>query len=209
VSFLSAQIAAFAASVVGGMGYAGLFLMMTLEGIVTPIPSEVIVPFAGYLAAQGVLSLPLVVLVATAGATLGSTVAYHLGRWAGRPLVERYGRFVRIGERELRRAEEWFEKYGDRENLIGHAIPGVRSFISFPAGIARMDVRRYVVFTAIGSAMWNVVLALAGYFLLDRWLAFAEATQGVDLLILAAALLAIGGYVFWRMRARRADAAPG
>jgi membrane protein DedA with SNARE-associated domain len=195
-------------SVVAGLGYLGIFFLMTVEGIITPIPSELILPFAGYLARQGVFHLGLVILVATIGSTLGSTVAYYIGYYGGRPLVLRYGRFVGLGEDDLRWAETWFAKYGDLGNFVGHAIPGVRSFISFPAGMGKMDLKRYVVSTALGSAAWNTVLAVAGFLLLDRWIAVAETTSNVDLYIVIGAIAGIVGYVYWRKRraAKRAQA---
>lgn len=203
VPSLVLALAGFVTSVIGAVGYPGLFALATAEGLL-PIPSELIVPFAGALAAAGRFDLVAVILVATAGAALGATIAYYVGLRVGRPLVERYGRYIGLGESELRWAETWFRKYGDAGNLIGHALPGVRSFISFPAGIARMDVRRYVAFTAIGSGAWNVFLALVGFYLLGGWLAFAEASEGIDLLLLVAAVALALGYVYWRKRVLRA-----
>lgn len=196
-------------SVIAALGYAGLFLLMLVEGVLTPIPSELIVPFAGHLAAQGTMDLLLVVLVATAGATVGSTIAYYIGYYAGRPILLRYGRFIRLGEDDLRWAEAWFDKYGNWGNLIGHAIPGVRSFISFAAGLGKMKLWRYVVSTAIGSAIWNTILAVSGFLLVDRWLAFAEATDYVDFYVLVTALAVVVGYVYWRKwrQERRREAA--
>ena len=191
------------AGVVAALGYPGIFLLMTVEGIITPIPSELILPFAGYLAAQGRFHPALVILVATIGSTLGSTVAYYIGYYAGRPIISRYGRFVGLGDDDLRWAEDWFRKYGAWGNLIGHAIPGVRSFISFPAGIGRMDIRRYVLFTAMGSAIWNTVLVVAGFVLLERWIVVAETTENVDLYVVVAAMAGIFGYIYWRKRRTR------
>jgi len=195
-------------SVVAGLGYPGIFLLMTVEGIITPIPSELIVPFAGHLAQRGVFNLGIVIAVATVGSTFGSTVAYYIGYYGGRPLVLRYGRFVGLGEDDIRWAEAWFKKYGDWGNFLGHALPGVRSFMSFPAGMAKMNLKRYVVSTALGSAAWNTVLAVAGFLLLDRWIAVAETTSNIDLYIVVAAIAGIVGYVYWRKRraARRVQA---
>ena len=196
----------FVTSVISAIGYPGLFALATAEGLF-PIPSELVVPFAGFLAAEGRFNLAAVILIATAGAALGATIAYYIGLRVGRPLVERFGRYVGLGERELAWTEAWFAKYGDAGNLIGHALPGVRSFISFPAGIARMNVRRYVAFTAIGSGIWNVVLAVAGFYLLGGWFAFAQNSEGIDLVLLVAAVAVALGYVYWRKRAflTRAD----
>jgi membrane protein DedA with SNARE-associated domain len=195
--------------VVRTLGYPGIFLLMVLEGIVTPIPSEFIMPFAGFLAAQSALSAPLVVLVGTAGAAVGNVVAYAIGARVGRPLIARYGRVIGLGEEDLAWAERWFARFGDLGILLGHAMPGVRSFISFPAGIGRMRLRNFIVFSSIGAAIWNSVLVAAGYYLLDAWIVFAETTENVDLYIVVGALAAVVGYVYWRKaRLRRAVDVP-
>lgn len=196
-------LTAFITSVILRLGYIGILGLMTLEGIFTPIPSELIVPFAGYLAAQGQMDLVLVIVAATAGATIGSTVAYYIGYYFGRPVVLRYGRLFGLDEGDLRWAESWFAKYGYWGNLIGHALPGVRSFVSFPAGMGKMDVRRYILSTAVGSAIWNTVLAVVGFVFLDRWIVFAETTESVDLYIFLVAFASVLGYVYWRKRGQR------
>lgn len=193
------------ASVVNAIGYPGIFVLMIIEGIFTPIPSEFIMPFAGYLASLGRFNIALVIAVGTAGAAIGNFVAYHIGAKVGRPLIARYGRFIRLGEDDLEWAESWFRKYGSLGVLLGHAVPGVRSIISFPAGIGRMDIRRFVVFSTIGAAIWNTVLVVAGYYLVERWTLFAETTDNVDLYVLAAVFAVLIGYMAWRKtRARTA-----
>lgn len=190
---------------ISSLGYPGIFVLMTIEGIITPIPSELIIPFAGYLAAEGEMNLVLVIAVGTAGAAIGNTVAYYVGYRVGRPLIERYGKYIWLDERDLGLAERWFAKYGDIGILLGHAIPGVRSFISFPAGIGKMRVKRFVLFSTIGALIWTTVLALAGYVLIDEWRRFAETTDNIDLYVLVAAFVVIAGYVYWSKRRRRAD----
>ncbi len=190
---------------ISNLGYPGIFVLMTIEGIITPIPSELIIPFAGYLAAEGEMNLVLVIAVGTAGAAIGNTVAYYIGYRVGRPLIERYGKYIWLDERDLGLAERWFAKYGDIGILLGHAIPGVRSFISFPAGIGKMRVKRFVLFSTIGALIWTTVLALAGYVLIDEWRRFAETTDNIDLYVLVAAIAIIIGYVYWSKRRRRAD----
>jgi membrane protein DedA with SNARE-associated domain len=186
------------ASVVDAIGYPGIFVLMIIEGVLTPIPSEFIMPFAGYLAGQGRLDVGLVIAVGTAGAAIGNLVAYQIGKKVGRPLIARHGRFIGLGEDDLRWAESWFARYGSFGVLLGHAVPGVRSIISFPAGIGRMDVRRFVAFSTIGAAIWNTVLVVAGYYLLDRWTLFAETTENVDLYVVVGVLAVLIGYVYWR-----------
>lgn len=191
-------------AVVNAIGYPGIFGLMILEGILTPIPSEFIMPFAGYLASQGRFDVVLVIAVGTAGAAIGNVVAYHIGSKIGRPLISRYGRFIGLGEDDLRWAESWFSRYGNLGVLLGHAIPGIRSIISFPAGIGRMDLRRFVAFSTIGAAIWNTVLVVAGYYLLERWTVFAETTENVDLYVVALAVVVLIGYVYWRKARLRA-----
>jgi len=192
------------ASVIAAGGYPMIFALMVVEGILTPIPSEFIMPFAGFLAAQGTLNLALVIAIGTAGAAVGNAVAYHIGARVGRPLVERYGRYLALDAADLAWAEAWFAKWGDLGILLGHAVPGTRSFISFPAGIARMRFRNFVVASTAGAAVWNTVLVVAGFYLLQGWRVFAETTENVDLYVVIAAVAAIVGYVYWRKwRARR------
>lgn len=175
-----------------------MFMLMIVEGILTPIPSEIIIPFAGYLAAEGELSLLPVILVGTAGAALGNAVAYYIGYRVGRPLITKYGRYIMLGEKDVRLAERWFAKYGDVGILLGHSIPGVRSFISFPAGIGRMRVRNFVVFSTVGALIWTTVLAVAGYLLLGEWVRFAETVGNVDLYAVLITIAGVIGYFYWR-----------
>src|SRR2546427_37544 len=178
---------------------------MVLEGIITPIPSEFIMPFAGYLSATGQMNLVVAIAVGTVGAAVGNAVAYGIGKRAGRPLIERYGRFIALDASDLAWAEAWFAKWGDLGILLGHALPGTRSFISFPAGIGRMRFRNFVVYSTIGAAIWNSVLVAAGYFLLQGWRVFAETTGNVDVYVVAAAVAGVIGYVYlrkWRAKKR-------
>jgi membrane protein DedA with SNARE-associated domain len=188
---------------VEAIGYPGIFLLMVVEGILTPIPSEFIMPFAGYLAARGVLNPIAVILVGTAGAAVGNVVAYHIGMRVGRPVIARWGRFIALGEEDLEWAESWFRRYGNVGVLLGHAIPGVRSIISFPAGIGRMGFRSFAVLSTAGAAIWNTVLVVAGYYLLDRWTMVAETTENVDVYVVAGVLTVIVGYVYYRKWRRR------
>lgn len=185
-------------SVVETIGYPGIFTLMIIEGIITPIPSEFIMPFAGYLANRGVLNLGLVIAVGTAGAAIGNVVAYHIGAKVGRPLIAKYGRFIGLGQDDLEWAESWFARFGSFGVLLGHAVPGVRSIISFPAGIGRMDLRRFVAFSTIGAASWNTVLVVAGFYLVERWTLFAETTDNVDVYIVGAVLAVLVAYIGWR-----------
>ncbi len=186
--------------IIQAIGYPGIFLAMLVEGIVTPIPSEVIMPFAGHLAAEGQFNIVLVILVGSLGAVIGSTGAYYLGYGLGRPFIKRYGKYFRLREEHVVKAEEWFEKYGDAAIFIGHSLPGTRSFISFPAGIGRMRLRNFMIFTFAGAMVWNTVLALLGYFLGSVVFELAEKYDYFDLIVLLVILIVLVGYFLWKRR---------
>jgi membrane protein DedA with SNARE-associated domain len=191
---------------ISSSGYLGIFLAMFVEGIFTPIPSELIMPFVGYLAMTGELSFVPVIVVGSLGAAAGSTIAYLLGRKLGRPFLDRYGRYLGFGKDSLSKADAWFAKWGNYGILIGHAVPGIRSIISFPAGITRMDIRKFALFTFLGATIWNTVLVTAGYLLGEYWIRFSESLDGWDIAILAGVVVAFIGYVAYNRWKERAQA---
>ena len=157
------------------MGYSGIVLLMAIESACIPLPSEVIMPFAGYLVytKQPTLTGPLTLIgVAIAGAigcNLGSVVAYWIGAWGGRPFIERYGRFVLLNRRDLEHAERFFAQHGGAAVIVGRLLPIVRTFIALPAGIARMSQVRFHIYTFLGSLPWCYALAYAGVRLGKAW----------------------------------------
>jgi membrane protein DedA with SNARE-associated domain len=183
---------------VSSSGYLGLFFAMFIEGIITPIPSEAIVPFAGYLASTGQLSIILVVLAATIGATCGSTVSYCLARWVGRPFVLRIGKYIGINENTIGKADRWFEKHGTRGALFGPMFPGIRSIIAYPAGLTKMSLKKYVPYFFMGSLVWNSTLTIAGYYLGDGWIEFWKSTANFDVIVLAVLVVGIVGFLAYR-----------
>ncbi len=197
-------------------GYVGVALLMAVESACIPLPSEVILPFAGYLVATtrfgGGNSLLGLLLVATAGAigcNLGSVIAYWIGAVGGRPLVLRYGQWVFLSHRDLDRMTDYFERWGSITVLLGRLLPVVRTFIALPAGIARMPQRRFHLYTFVGSWPWCFALAYVGKQLGDRWNsdpAFHEMFHRFHL----AVELAIVAAVFWFVWThwRRAKSAP-
>ena len=189
--------------VVQAWGYAGIFLAMFVEGVITPIPSEMILPFAGYLARTGTLALPLVVLVASLAAMLGSGGAYYLGLRLGRPFVLRYGRYLFLDASDLDRAELWFRRYGNVGVFLANCFPGSRSIVAYPAGAARMGFPRFLAATFGGALVWNSVLTVAGWYLFDGWRWLVDTFEYIDLAALVAILAGVGFYV-WRNH-RRAE----
>ena len=155
-------------------GYLGIFLLMALGSACIPIPSEVTMLFGGAFATEAVggaghLDFWAVVLVGTAGTLVGSWVAYYVGRVGGRPLAERWGRIVFIQPHDIDRAESWFARYGEPAVFVSRLLPVVRAFISLPAGVAEMPVAKFSLYTFLGSVIWTLALAAAGYALGTRW----------------------------------------
>jgi membrane protein DedA with SNARE-associated domain len=159
----------FVTQVIGSLGYAGIAALMGIESACIPLPSEIIMPFAGYLVYTGRFSLFWAATAGAIGCNLGSVIAYWVGAAGGRPLVERYGRWVLMSHHDLDRMTQFFEKYGTITVLLGRLLPVVRTFIAFPAGVARMPQLRFHIYTFIGSWPWCFGLAYVGMKLGEKW----------------------------------------
>ena len=164
-----APVAAFIIATISTLGYGGIVLLMAIESACIPLPSEVIMPFSGYLVSTGRFNLALVATAGAIGCNLGSTLAYAIGHFGGRRLVERWGRIVLMGERELRAVDWFFQRFGSAAVFIGRLLPVVRTFIALPAGIAHMPQGRFQLYTFVGSWPWCYALAYVGQQLGDRW----------------------------------------
>ena len=164
-----AVLAGFIIAIIGKSGYAGIALLMGIESACIPLPSEIIMPFAGYQVYLGHLNLYAVATAGALGCNLGSVIAYWIGAWGGRPMVERFGRYVLLSKHDLDRTTAFFEKYGSITVLVGRLLPVVRTFIALPAGIARMNQVRFHLYTFIGSWPWCFVLAYVGAKLGQGW----------------------------------------
>ncbi|HEY1768179.1 MAG TPA: DedA family protein [Terracidiphilus sp.] len=201
----------FVTHVIQSGGYAGIIALMTLNSSGTPIPSEVIMPFSGYLVYLGRFNLLLVAAAGMVGCNIGSAIAYWIGAKGGRPLVERYGRWVLMSRHDLDRMAWFFEKYGSIAILVGRMLPVVQTFVAFPAGIAKMPRLRFHIYTSVGSVLWYLCLAYAGMKLGEKWDTdprFAEAFHRFHLVIELALLAALIWFLWTHLNRRRvADAA--
>lgn len=154
-------------------GYLGIFFLMTIESALIPFPSEVTMPFAGFLISKGVLSFPLVVLAGAMGNTVGSLIAYALGYYLEEhvmiSLIKKYGRFLLITEHEYQKSLRWFNKYGNSIAFFSRLLPAVRTFISLPAGLSEMNIYKFTAYTFLGSLLWSLFLASIGVYLGDNW----------------------------------------
>lgn len=159
---LTSIIFDFAVSLMTQFGYGGVFILMTMESATLPVPSEVVLPFAGYLVYKGTLEFWTVVIVATVASLVGTMIDYSIGFYLGRPAVLRYGKIVRISERRFETAEGWFRTRGETIVLLARFVPLLRTLISFPAGIVKMDVKQFLAYSAIGIFIWDVALVYVG-----------------------------------------------
>lgn len=177
-------------------GYIGIFLAMVLESACIPLPSEVIMPFGGYLAFAGQLQLWMVIVMGTLGNIAGSLIAYYVGKFGGQAVIARYGRYVRLSEHHLQGAETWFDKRGEWAVFIGRLLPGIRTFISLPAGIAKMNVVKFTLYSAMGSLPWVAVLGYAGYKLGQDWEGIKHYTH--PLLYVVAVVVVVAGFAVYK-----------
>ena len=184
-------------SLIASAGYPGLFLWSALESAAVPIPSEVVLPFSGFLAASGQFNFWLVIIVATVANIFGSLVLYAIGRSGGRWLLERYGRFVLIRHQDLNAWDDWFHRHGPATVFWSRLLPVVRTFVSLPAGIAEMGAGRFTLSTALGALPWNFVLAYAGYNAGEHWDFLHPYFQQIDFAIGYVILAAMIWYI-WR-----------
>jgi len=193
--------------VLGSGGYLVLTALILLENLFPPVPSEVLLPLAGSRISAGDWSFPLVVLAATAGSVVGALVLYAIGRTGGRALLLRYGRLLRLDERRLDRADDWFDRHGPKIVFFGRLLPGVRSVVSIPAGLSEMPLGRFLVYTTAGSAVWNAALIGAGWALGTRWDEVTAVVERAQWPVLGAVAVSVPAVVLLsRARARRPTA---
>ncbi|MBV9811671.1 MAG: DedA family protein [Acetobacteraceae bacterium] len=183
---------------------------MALESACLPLPSEIIMPFAGYLVSTGRFSLVLAATAGALGCNVGSAIAYWVGARGGRPLAERWGRFVLIDRTELDRVDRFFARFGGTAVFVGRLLPGIRTFIALPAGIARMQLVPFHIYTFVGSWPWCFGLAYVGLVLGERWNSdptLRNAMRASEVVLAGVLLCLAAGYVVWRLRSRRRLAA--
>ncbi len=206
-----AVLASFIISVISASGYIGVALLMAIESACIPLPSEIIMPFSGYLVHTGQLKLFWVATAGAIGCNLGSVVAYWIGALGGRPFIRKYGRFVLLNQHDLDRAEHFFQRFGGITVFIGRLLPVVRTFIALPAGIARMPQLRFHIYTFIGSWPWCFVLAYVGMKLGQAWetdprfkAAFHRFHLAVEIVLVAAIIWFV--WTHWKNRVRPEEA---
>jgi len=162
-------LSTFIVATISRLGYSGVVLLMAIESACIPLPSEIIMPFSGYLVSTGEMNLWGVAIAGAVGCVLGSLVAYWVGMYGGRPFIEKYGRYILLSRHDLDIADRWFAKYGEIIVFVSRLLPAIRTFIAFPAGVARMNLPRFVIYTFAGSLPWCLALAYVGQKLGEQW----------------------------------------
>jgi membrane protein DedA with SNARE-associated domain len=208
LAFIDTVVIPFLASLYGAVGYLGVLIAMAIESAMIPLPSELILPFAGFLVSDSSQIEPLthsgwsfwvVVIVATIGNTIGSLIGYGIGAWGGRPFLERYGRYLLIRPHEIELADHFFQRYGAATAFFSRLLPIVRTFISFPAGVARMPLGRFIAYSTAGAFLWSMLLVEAGVVLGSRWQDIRHALAPFDLVVGVLVVVAVVLFLWWRL----------
>ena len=196
-------------SIIEKIGYLGVALLVGLENVIPVIPSEIVQPYAGFVAQRDNKSVVLMIIVATIGSVLGSLVMYGIAAWIGpvrlRAFIVRYGKFVGVSEHELTRAEAWFDRNAVVSVLIGRCVPLIRSVVSIPAGFRKMKLIPYIICTFIGSLLWNIFLIGAGAMLGDNWESVTKYMSAIQYVVVAAIIIVVGKFIWTHLKRRKAN----
>ena len=188
---------------VGTMGYSGILVLMFIESTFIPLPSELVIPPAGYLIAQEQMSWAGVIASGTIGSVLGALFNYAIAVYLGRPFILKYGKYFGVSQKHFVKGEAFFLKHGNISTFIGRLILGVRHYISFPAGLCRMNMGKFCFYTAVGAGMWVCILAYIGYFVGNNRERIMEVSRQWSLYVIAGSMLLIGVYIVWHKRRQK------
>ncbi|GAC1412942.1 MAG: DedA family protein [Candidatus Doudnabacteria bacterium] len=206
MTHILSSLTGFITNVISSSGYIGVAGLMALESSAVPLPSEVIMPFAGYLVSLGRFSLIGIALAGAVGSAIGSAVLYGIGYYGGRPLLEKYGRYILIRHKDIDHADRFFARYGNTGNFIGRMLPVVRTFISFPAGVARVNLKQFLFYSFVGSFIWSLFLGYIGLKLGQNWETLKTYFHGLDYVIGLLIVLGVVWYIRGHLRHKRSHA---
>ena len=176
------------------IGYFGVFILMMLESTMIPIPAEAVMPFAGFLAAMGKMNIILIIIISTLASLCGSLISYWIGHKYSDKVIRRFGKYLMLDESHLLKAENYFRKHGGKTIFIARFIPGIRHVISIPAGVGKMSLKKFCLFTAIGAGLWNSFLLLLGYILQKNWEVIYSYTEILDMVVI---FFIVAFIVYW------------
>ena len=183
--------------IISTLGYPGLVILMAMESMIFPLPSELVMPFAGFLAADGKMGFLWIVIFSSAGSIIGSLISYYIGKHGGNKFILKYGKYLLLSEEDLFKTEDLFKRKGEKIVFVSRFIPVVRHMISIPAGIGKMDMKKFILYTVIGAGCWNTILAYLGFLLGENW---EEVKHYSEFISIPVAILLIIGFVYfvWR-----------
>ena len=189
-------IAKTAVAIIAATSYPGVFFLMMLESMVFPVPSEAVMPFAGFLIADGTFTFTGVIVASTLGSIAGSLLSYAIGFYGGKPFIERFGKYLLLDKKDLALTEKFFAKRGELTIFISRFIPVIRHLISIPAGIGKMNLTKFSIYTVLGAGMWNAFLAYVGYKLKNNWSEVMKYSHTIDIVVVAVLGLAFLYYLY-------------
>lgn len=199
-SSVTERVVSYSLELIEKIGYVGIFVLMTLESALIPIPSEIVMTFSGFLASSGKMNLTLAVVAGTLGNLAGSIILYKIGSGPGLSLLSKYGKYILVSSSDIERANRLFSRYGAAIVLAGRMLPAVRTVISLPAGIAKMNELKFVLYTLLGSVPWNFMLAYTGYLLGENWSIVERYARTIDYIAVLAIILLVLIYIFYKRR---------
>jgi membrane protein DedA with SNARE-associated domain len=185
------NLANFVIQTISNSGYLGIFALMVAESALIPIPSEIIMPFSGYLAFTGKLNPVLIILAGSVGNLVGSLIAYLVGIKLGREVILRYGKYILLKKSHLDWTESFFKKYGNGSTFVSRLLPGIRTYISLPAGIAKMDLKKFAIYTFAGSIIWSAMLTYVGIALGEEWIKIKQYSHYIDIAVIIGIIIVI------------------
>jgi len=191
-----ASLAQIITGLIEDMGYFGITILMALESACIPVPSELVMPFAGYMVSAGAFGFWQIVLWGTIGQTIGSIITFWIGATGGRSLLEKYGKYLLIRTDHIHYADRWFERYGHKVVFFGRLVPIIRTFISLPAGMSKMSFAKFVLYSVIGIIPWTAMLAYLGFYLGENWYILKTYFHGADVII-AVAIVGCIAYILY------------
>lgn len=200
---MTAKLLEFALTLVDKVGYLGVFFILVLDNIGIPIPSEATLALAGNLARAGEFNIIVVILLGSVAQTLGTYLAYLVGRYGGEPLIKKYGKYILISDHDYQKAEKWFEKRGPKAIFISRLIPVIRSYAGFAAGTFEMDLKAFIRDSFLGSLVWSIVFAGAGYWLGDNWKKYYGYMHYIDYIVIIVLVVFIAHFAYVRIKRRR------
>jgi membrane protein DedA with SNARE-associated domain len=193
---ITERIAAIAVSLISASAYPGIFVLMMLESMFFPVPSEAVMPFAGFLIVDGTLTWTGTIVAATLGSLVGSLISYAIGYYGGKTFILKFGKFFLLKEKHLEMSEHFFNRHGQITIFASRFIPVVRHFISIPAGAGKMNLFKFCVYTVLGAGIWNAFLTYLGYKLKQNWDTVMQYSHYIDMAILVVLLVALGYYIY-------------